>query len=142
MGGSTASSKEDDPTQGADTSISYITDGNLGIATTAIVSHGVAPVDEGTMKQVTELLIPMEPRPIWTDTRANPTSRARIPAQLDPNKLGVIFRTTPKRTAADVYGWAYEHLQILIGEKRLPRRRGASSTTCWEAEYSRTPWRI
>ena len=134
MGGSTANSKEEDPTQGADTIISYIRDGNIGKATTAIMSHGVAPVNEDTIKQVTELLIPMEPRPTWTDTRANPTSRARVPAQLDPNKLGVIFRTTPKRTAADIYGWTYEHLQIRIGEKRQPRRWGASSTTYWEGE--------
>ena len=27
------------------------------------------------------------------------------------------MRATPKRTAADIYGWNYEHLQILIGEK-------------------------
>ena len=88
------------------------------------MSHGVAPVNEDTLKQVTELLIPMEPRPTWTDTRANPTSRARVPAQLDPNKLGAIFRTTPKRTAADIYGWTYEHLQILIGEKEATEAMG------------------
>ena len=107
MGGSAANSKEEDPTQEADTIISYIRDGSIGKATTAIMSHGVAPVNEDTIKQVTELLIPMEPRPIWTDTRANPTSRARIPAQLDPKKLGVFLRSTPKQTAADMYGWTY-----------------------------------
>ena len=83
MRGSAANNKEDDPTQEADTIISYIIDGNIGKATTAIMSHGVAPVNKDTIKQVAELLIPMEPRPIWTDTRANPTSRARIPAQID-----------------------------------------------------------
>ena len=66
----------------------------------------------------------MEPRPIWTDTRANPTSRARIPAQIDPNKLGVILRATPTRTAADMYGWTYEHLQILVGEREASEAMG------------------
>ena len=126
LGGAGANNKEDDPTQGADTIISYIRDGNIGKATTAIMSHGVAPVNDDTIKQVTELLTPMEPRPLWTDTRANPTSRARIPAQLDPNKLGANFRSTPKRIAADIYGWTYEHLQVLIGEKKQQRRWGAS----------------
>ena len=81
------------------------------------MSHGVAPANEDTIKQVTELLIPAAPRPTWTDTRPNPTSRARVPAQIDIPKLGGTLRATPKRTAADIYGWNYEHLQILIGEK-------------------------
>ena len=81
------------------------------------MSHGVAPVNEDTIRQVKELLDPAEPRPIWTDTRPNPTSRARIPAQIDITKLGTTLRATPKRTAADIYGWNYEHLQALIGEK-------------------------
>ena len=64
MGGSSANIKEDDPTHGADTIISDIRDGNIGKATTAIMSHGVAPVNEDTIQQVADLLIPMEPRPI------------------------------------------------------------------------------
>jgi hypothetical protein len=81
------------------------------------MSHGVAPVNEDTIRQVKELLNPVAPRPIWTDTRPSPASRARIPAQIDPTKLGGTWRATPKRTAADIYGWSYEHLQILIGGK-------------------------
>ena len=72
MGGDTDNSKEEDPTQGADTIISYIGYGNIGKATTAIMSHGIAPVNEDTTQQVTELLIPMEPRPTWADAKANP----------------------------------------------------------------------
>ena len=53
-----------------------------------------------------------------------PTSRARMPAQLDPTKLGVILRATPKRTAADIYGWTYEHLQISIGEEEATEAMG------------------
>ena len=50
MGGSAANSKEEDPTQEADTIISYIRDGTIGNATTAIMSYGVPPVNEDTMK--------------------------------------------------------------------------------------------
>ena len=116
-GGDGATLTDRDPTQGADTIIAHIRDGNIGKATTAIMSHGIAPVNEDTIKQVTELLIPTEPRPVWTDTRADPTSRARRLAQLSLNKLGPFLRATPKRTAADIYGWTYEHLQVLIGGK-------------------------
>ena len=129
MGGRSATSKGDDPTQGADSILSYIRAGNIGKAPTAIMSHGVAPANEDTTKQVTDLLIPMEPRPMWRDTRATPTSMARIPAQLDPKRLGVIFGATPKRTAADIYGWTDEHLHILSGVKKQPRRWGACVTT-------------
>ena len=51
MGGASANNKEDDPTQGAGTIISYIKDGNIGKATTAIMSHGVAPVNEDTISK-------------------------------------------------------------------------------------------
>ena len=104
--------------------ISYTRDGNMGKAATAIMSHGVAPVNEDTTRQAKELINLVAPRPIWTDTRPTPTSRARIPAQIDPTKLGVTLRATPKRTAADIYGWNYEHLQILIGKKEATEAVG------------------
>ena len=61
---------------------------------------------------------------MWTYTRANPTSRARISAHLDPTKLGAILRATPKRTAADIYGRTYEHLRALVGEKEATEAMG------------------
>ena len=97
LGGKAANNKDLDPTQGADTIISYIRDSNLGKATAAIMSHGVAPANEDTIKQVIELLTPAAPRPTWTDTRPNPTSRARVPAQIDIPKLGGALRATPKK---------------------------------------------
>ena len=90
------------------------------------MSHGVAPVNENTIRQVTELLIPTQPRAVWTDARADPTSRARRPAQLSIHKLGALFRTTPKRTAADANGWTCEHLQVFIVEKE-----GAEAIGCF-----------
>ena len=88
------------------------------------MSHGVAPVNEDTIRQVKELLNPLPPRPMWTDTRPNPISRARIPAQIGITKLGGALRATPRRTAADIYGWSYEHLQILIGEREATEAMG------------------
>jgi hypothetical protein len=88
------------------------------------MSHGVAPVNEDTIKQLAELLILMAPGPIWTDTKPNPIARARIPAQIVITKLGVTVRATPKRKAADIYGWSYEHLQALIGEKEATEATG------------------
>ena len=124
LGGNITNNGDIDPTRGADTIISYIRDNNLGKAATAIMSHGVAPVNEDTIRQVQELLNPLLPRPMWTDTRPNPTSRARIPAQIDITKLGGALRATPRRTAADIYGWNYEHLQTLIGEKEATEAMG------------------
>ena len=92
------------------------------------MSHGVAPVNEDTIRQVAELLNPAAPRPIWTDARPNPASRARVPAQIDITKLGVTLRATPKRTAADIYGWSYEHFQILTGEKEATEAIGRVPT--------------
>ena len=88
------------------------------------MSHGVAPVNEDTIRQVKELLNPLPPRPMWTDTRPTPTSRARIPAQIDITKLGGPLKATPRRTAADIYGWNYEHLQTLIGGKEATEAMG------------------
>ena len=79
-----------------------------------MTSYGLAPVNDDTVTQFKDLLIPTKPRPVWTDTRAEFGPRA---AQLDEEKVAGILRTTPKRAGADVYGWTYEHLQTLIGDK-------------------------
>ena len=57
------------PTRAADTIIAYIRDGNIGTAVIAITSHGVAPVIDDTIKQVSELLIPCPLKPTWAGTR-------------------------------------------------------------------------
>ena len=54
------------------------------------------------------------PKPVWTDTRAEFGPR---PTQLEEDKVSALIRTTPKKSGADVYGWTYEHLQTLIGDK-------------------------
>ena len=74
-------------------------------------------MNDDAIRQVRELLTPCPPKAIWTDTRANPTSSARTPAQLDPSRMGKTFRATPRRSGADAYGWTYEHLQALIGDE-------------------------
>jgi hypothetical protein len=51
---------------------------------------------------------------VWTDTRAEFGPR---PTQLEEDKVSALIRTTPKKSGADVYGWTYEHLQTLIGDK-------------------------
>jgi hypothetical protein len=86
----------------------------MGNAITAMTSYGLAPVNEDTVTQVKELLIPTEPKPVWTDTRAEHGPR---PAQLEEDRVSGLIRTTPKKSGADVYGWTYEHLQTLIGDK-------------------------
>ena len=53
----------------ADATIAYIRDGNMGKAITAMTGYRLAPVNDDTVAQVTELLIPTKPKPVWTDTR-------------------------------------------------------------------------
>ena len=35
----------------------------------------------------------------------------------EEDRVSALIRTTPKKSGADVYGWTYEHLQTLIGDK-------------------------
>ena len=114
LGGEACTVNLYDPTTIADTTIAYIRDGNMGNAITAMTSDGPAPVNDDTVSQVKDLLIPTKPKPVWTDTRAEFGPRA---AQLEEERVSGLIRTTPKRSGADVYGWTYEHLQTLIGDK-------------------------
>ena len=86
----------------------------MGKASTAMTSYGLAPVNDDTVDQAKELFIPTKPKPVWTDTRAEFGPR---PAQLEEGKVSALIRATPKKSGADVYGWTYEHLQTLIGDK-------------------------
>jgi hypothetical protein len=114
LGGEACTVKLEDPAKLADATIAYIRDGDMGKAITAMTSYGLAPVNDDTVAQVKELLIPTKPKPVWTDTRAEFGPR---PAQLEEDRVSALIRTTPKKSGADVYGWTYEHLQTLIGDK-------------------------
>jgi hypothetical protein len=86
----------------------------MGKAITPMTSYGLSPVNDDTVTQVKDLLIPTKPKPVWADTRAEYGPRA---AQLEEEQVAGLIRTTPKRSGADVYGRTYEHLQTLIGDK-------------------------
>ena len=67
LGGGSAIYHEKNPALEADALISYIRGGHLGKAVTAITSFGAAPVNDDTIRQVKELLIPCPPPPPETD---------------------------------------------------------------------------
>ena len=114
----------------AATILAYIRDCNIGNAVTAITNHGVAPVNEDTIKQARELFIPCTPKPIWTDTRSGPTSTARRPARLDHLKSGKpcgVPRTDRGRMPSGGHTYTYRPLS---GTRPQPMPFALSSTTC------------
>ena len=93
LGGEACTVKLEDPAKMADATIAYIRDGTMGKAITAMTSYGLAPVNDDTVAQVKELLIPTKPKPVWMDTRAEFGPR---PAQLEEDRVSALIRTTPK----------------------------------------------
>ena len=110
--------KPKSPTVQADLVIDAIQAGSLNNAITIIGSHGVAPLTSEVIKQIRELLTPQPPRPIYTHI----DGEARGIPEVTPTDIASTLRRAPKRTARDVFGWAYEHLQLLLGH---PTESGA-----------------
>ena len=88
----------------------------MGKAINAMTSYGLAPVNDDTVKQVTELLIPAKPKPVWTDTRAEFGPR---PAQLRGRRLWMDIRAPPNPDG---------------GTRRPLKPSQKPSTISWETE--------
>ena len=73
----------------------------------------MAQGSEDTIKQLNELLNPILARPVWACT--NPGHAPR-PAQVPIKAMVRTCRSTAKKSAADAYGWTYEHTQALLGD--------------------------
>ena len=93
LGGEACTVKMDDPTTIVDTTNAYIVNGNMGKAITAMTGYGLALVNDDTVTQVKDLLIPTKPKPVWTDARAEFGPRA---AQLEEERVAGLIRTPPK----------------------------------------------
>ena len=99
--------------QKTDNVIALVQGGSLRKAIDSLGTGGVAQGNEDTMKQLNELLNPIPPRPTWAC--ASPDHAPR-PAQTTIEAMVKAARGTPKKSAADAFGWTYEHIQALLGD--------------------------
>ena len=112
--GPSADSSIDEERILADRALALAAAGNFSKASQLLTSAGIAPANEHTRTQLERLLCrrpdTVAPSCDWV---TNFLGRA---AAVDTKILQKTLREAPKAGAADLAGWHYEHLQILLGD--------------------------
>ena len=102
----------DEGRRSADAVVTAVSDGQLGKAAKLLESPGLAPATSSTASKIKSLLVQHEgreaPPAVWA------TKRKREAVALDFDTFRNTVRGAKRGSAADLGGWAGEHLQLLL----------------------------